>query len=121
MHTQAYSHQSQEFYECTNKEQHPNDEKPKQNAVDQNRFSVLAFHHKVIQKKHAFEDMDSSDEETAERWYDEQGIDRDEIGEMFDEHIQEIQNPDHPLNVVGTSYVYNSSRQKVDESSRQSL
>jgi hypothetical protein len=34
--------------------------------------------------------MDLSDEETAERWYAEQGIDRDEIAEMFDEYIQEI-------------------------------
>jgi hypothetical protein len=43
---------------------------------------------------HAYDDMNESDDEAAERWYREQGINRDEMNEMFIEHLEEIQDPE---------------------------
>ncbi len=56
----------------------------------------------------------------VERWYREQGINIDDVDEMFAAHIEEIQDPNHPLNrhnsnAVGTSDVCVSSRQKVND------
>jgi hypothetical protein len=66
---------------------------------------------------HTEEDEDAE----AERWYRDLGMSRDEADELFIEHLEEIQDPNHPLNrrnsnVVGTSDVCMSSKQKVNDS-----
>ena len=59
----------------------------------------------------------------TERWYRENGMfnNMEKMQELFDEHLEEIQDPNHPLNrrnsnVVDTSDVCMSSKQKVNDS-----
>ncbi len=66
---------------------------------------------------HTEEDEDAE----AERWYRDLGMTRDEADELFIEHLEEIQDPNHPLNrrssnVVGTSDVCMSSKLMVNDS-----
>ena len=68
---------------------------------------------------HRTEEEDEDAE--AERWYRDLGMTRDEADELFIEHLEEIQDPNHPLNrpslnVVGTSEVCMSSKQMVNDS-----
>ncbi len=57
----------------------------------------------------------------AERWYRDLGMTSDEADELFIEHLEELQDPNHPLNrrnsnVVGPSDVCMYSKQKVNDS-----
>ncbi len=68
---------------------------------------------------HQTEEEDEDAE--AEQWYRDLGMTRDEADELCIEHLQELQDPNHPLNrrnlnVVGTSDVCMSSKQKVNDS-----
>ena len=56
------------------------------------------------------------DEDDPDRWYAEQHVNPDEMADMFEEHIREVADPDHPLNVAGSLQVYKSSQQKVNDS-----
>jgi hypothetical protein len=66
---------------------------------------------------------EESEDAQTERWYRENGMfnNMEEMEEMFDEHIEEIQDPNHPFNrrssnVVGTSEVCMSSKLMVNDS-----
>jgi hypothetical protein len=84
---------------------------------------------KIVKHQTVSEDADEShqseesEDARLERWYRENGMfdNMEDIEEAFNEHLQEIQDPNHPLNrhnfdVVCISDVCMSPRQKMNDS-----